>query len=38
VPTNGFNTSWDIGELAKGESGKIEITGKLIGEVGSLKI
>ncbi|MDX9893060.1 MAG: hypothetical protein RB292_01430 [Patescibacteria group bacterium] len=37
APTNGFNTSWDIGELAKGESGKIEITGKLIGEVGSLK-
>ncbi|MAF14184.1 MAG: hypothetical protein CMI53_04835 [Parcubacteria group bacterium] len=36
-PTNDFNTSWDIDQLAKNASGKIEIKGKLIGEVGSIK-
>ncbi|HLC89389.1 MAG TPA: hypothetical protein VJG65_00330 [Patescibacteria group bacterium] len=37
VPTNNFNTSWQVGNLAPGAGGKIEIRGKLIGEVGSLK-
>ena len=36
-PTNNFNSSWQIGDLAKNQSGKIEIKGKLIGEVGSIK-
>ncbi|MFA6322960.1 MAG: hypothetical protein WCX71_05860 [Candidatus Buchananbacteria bacterium] len=37
VPTNTFNTSWKIGDLEKGASGQIAITGKLIGAVGSIK-
>lgn len=36
-PTNNFNSSWQLGNLGKNESGKIEIRGKLIGEVGSIK-
>ncbi|NUM25305.1 MAG: hypothetical protein HUU49_01620 [Candidatus Buchananbacteria bacterium] len=34
---NEFNTSWALGDLAKNQSGKIEIKGKMIGEVGSIK-
>jgi len=37
APSNEFNSSWQLGDLAKGQSGKIEIKGKLIGEVGSIK-
>ena len=33
-----FNTTWKIGDLAENASGTIEIRGKLIGEVGSVKI
>ena len=36
-PTNDFNSSWKIGDLTKGQKGKIEIKGRIIGEVGSLK-
>lgn len=36
-PANEFNTSWQIGDLAKNQEGKIEIKGRIIGEVGSLK-
>jgi len=36
-PKNDFNTSWDLGDLQKNASGKIEIKGRIIGEVGSLK-
>ncbi len=35
--SNEFNTSWKIGKLEKDGFGKIEIKGKLIGEVGSVK-
>lgn len=35
--SNEFNTVWKIGDLAKNQTGQIEIRGKLIGEVGSLK-
>lgn len=34
---NDFNTSWSVDSLIKNASGKIEIKGKLIGEVGSIK-
>src|SRR3989344_7799445 len=37
LPTNNFNSSWQIGELAIGQSDKIQIKGKIIGEVGSVK-
>ncbi len=36
-PTNSFNTAWQIGDLPKNGSGKIEIKGRIIGAVGSLK-
>jgi len=36
-PTNNFNSSWMLGKLAKNQKGKIEIKGRIIGEVGSLK-
>ncbi|OGY46430.1 MAG: hypothetical protein A2744_03180 [Candidatus Buchananbacteria bacterium RIFCSPHIGHO2_01_FULL_44_11] len=36
-PTNNFNSSWQLGTLAKGDKGSIEIKGRLIGEVGSIK-
>ncbi len=36
-PSNTFNTSWQIGNLAKGNGGKIEIRGKIIGTVGEIK-
>jgi len=36
-PSNEFNNSWIIGDLKRGKSGQIEIKGKLIGEVGSIK-
>lgn len=35
--SNEFNTAWQVGRLERGESGQIEIRGKLIGEVGSVK-
>ncbi len=34
---NEFNTAWSLGDLAKDQNGQIEIKGKLIGEVGSIK-
>lgn len=34
---NEFNTLWKLGTLEKGDKGKIEIKGKLIGEVGTVK-
>nr|AQS29736.1 hypothetical protein [uncultured bacterium] len=37
APTNNFNSSWQLGDLSKGATGKIEIKGRIIGEVGSLK-
>ncbi len=37
APTNNFNSSWQLGDLARNTNGKIEIHGKLIGEVGSIK-
>lgn len=36
-PNNEFQSSWNLGKLAKNASGKIEVRGKLIGEVGSIK-
>jgi len=35
--SNEFNTVWQIGDLAKDAGGKIEIKGKMIGEVGAIK-
>src|SRR3989344_4305960 len=35
---NEFNTSWKLGDLSRGQTGQIEIRGKMIGEVGSIKI
>lgn len=35
---NNFNTSWEIGNLERNQSGVIEIRGRLIGEVGSLNV
>ena len=32
-----YQNSWDIGELKSGESGTLDITGKLIGPVGDFK-
>ncbi|MFA6215243.1 MAG: hypothetical protein WC768_01595 [Patescibacteria group bacterium] len=37
APANDFNTAWNLGTLGVGASGQIEIKGKLIGEVGSIK-
>lgn len=37
TPTNNFDSSWSIGSLARGQSGRIEIRGRLIGEVGSIQ-
>ncbi len=37
APKNEFNTSWEIGDLARNATGKIEIKGKIIGEVGSVR-
>ncbi|MFA6410601.1 MAG: hypothetical protein WCW26_03455, partial [Candidatus Buchananbacteria bacterium] len=37
APNNEFNTVWQLGTLEKDASGKIEIKGKMIGEVGSIK-
>ncbi|MDD2807180.1 MAG: hypothetical protein PHW95_01495 [Patescibacteria group bacterium] len=37
APSNEFNTSWKIGILSKDQAGRIEIKGKIIGEVGSIK-
>jgi len=34
---NEFNTVWQLGTLTRGKEGKIEIKGKLIGEVGSIQ-
>lgn len=34
---NSYNTSWKIGDLSRGDSGKIVIKGKLIGSVGEIK-
>ncbi|PIS05146.1 MAG: hypothetical protein COT81_02725 [Candidatus Buchananbacteria bacterium CG10_big_fil_rev_8_21_14_0_10_42_9] len=36
VPSNDFQNSWNIGTLAAGESGKIEIVGTLVGEIGEI--
>jgi len=36
-PTNDFNSSWSLGNLEKGAKGSIEIKGRLIGEVGSIR-
>ena len=36
LPENQYNTLWKIGELAKGQKGKIEIKGRVVGEVGSV--
>lgn len=36
-PSGEFDSSWQIGDLAKNAFGKIEIKGKLIGEVGSIR-
>jgi hypothetical protein len=37
LPANGFNTSWNLGRLEKNASGTVQIKGKIIGEVGSIK-
>ncbi len=37
TPSNDFNSSWKIGDLNRNSSGKIQIRGRLIGEVGSIK-
>ncbi|MFA6254619.1 MAG: hypothetical protein WC675_01130 [Patescibacteria group bacterium] len=36
-PNDDSKSSWKLGNLARGDNGKIEIKGKLIGEVGSIK-
>jgi len=36
-PGDDSKSSWKLGDLKRGDSGKIEIKGKLIGEVGSIK-
>ncbi|OGY57101.1 MAG: hypothetical protein A3H67_02040 [Candidatus Buchananbacteria bacterium RIFCSPLOWO2_02_FULL_46_11b] len=36
-PTNEFKTAWRLGDLAKNGGGKIQIKGRLIGQVGSIK-
>lgn len=33
---NEFNTTWTLGQIQSNQSGKIEVKGKLIGEVGSI--
>ncbi|MFA5021600.1 MAG: hypothetical protein WC508_00765 [Patescibacteria group bacterium] len=37
MPSNEFNSAWQLGTLAQNGSGRIEIKGKLVGEVGSIK-
>jgi len=37
APDNNYNQYWKIGNLSPGKNGKLEITGKLVGEVGSVK-
>lgn len=36
APGNQYNNSWQIGSLVKRQQGRIEIKGKLIGEVGDM--
>ncbi len=38
APNNAFNTSWTVGTLSRGQAGQIEVHGRMIGEVGALKI
>lgn len=35
---NQYNNVWKIGDLVAGQEGSIEVTGKLVGELGTLKI
>lgn len=37
TPSNEFNSLWQLGNLPKNGKGEVEISGKLIGEVGSIK-